>query len=142
MIYPDLVRLLESTFTSEIYPTRSPCRYLLLIFDVTTCSPTATSFSLLASCSNFKSPSCTVCRSPLTIHLSKVVRIMALTFLSSIIELTVAQFGPTSVTIPTSPVPDRTFISFLIPSLLPLSIVNFENQLLFSLAITFAATFG
>ena len=79
---------------------------------------------------------------PPTLKLSFVVRTMELTLLESSMMLrTLAKFGPTSVTIPTRPLPAMTFMPFLMPSLEPLSIVKLENQLVPSMAITFAATF-
>ena len=51
-------------------------------------------------------------RSPSTTQLSSVLTVMALTLLlSSMIALTVAQFDPTSVTIPTRPFPAITLLS-------------------------------
>ena len=81
------------------------------------------------------------CRFPATIQVSEVVDTIAETLLSSsIMERTVAQFGPTFVTMPTSPAPAMTLQSTWIPSFVPLSIVNVLYQLLLPLEITFAPT--
>ena len=51
-------------------------------------------------------------QSPVTTQLSDVLTVIALTLLlSSIMERTVAQEGPTSVTIPTRPLPAITLLS-------------------------------
>ena len=80
-------------------------------------------------------------RSPDTIHVSEVVAVMALTLLeSSIIVRTVAQFRPTSVTIPTRPPSLITFMSTAMPSSLPLLMIKVLYQLPVSREIICAAT--
>ena len=69
-----------------------------------------------------------------------VLTVIALTLLeSSIIERTVAQCAPTSVTIPTKPLPAITFWSTKIPSSLPRLMVNVEYQFPEFFAMTSAA---
>ena len=66
------------------------------------------------------------------IQVSDVVEIIADTLeLSSMIARTLAQFGPTAVTMPPRPAPAMTLQSTEIPSLEPLSIVKEENQFQF-----------
>ena len=146
-MYPERVRLFESTFYFTDRTDQNTLK--ILIADIRRhnlirlqrlhchCFPSGKK-AILNLVSLIKRPI-----SPLTIHVSEVEIAIALILEeSSMIERTFAQVGPTSVTIPTSPLPARTFMLTSIPSLLPLSIVNVPNQFPASFPITWAAVFS
>ena len=128
---PDLVRLLESVWISVMYPIGIPSRNISLIFDVTIWSP------------NFCLP----------IFVSEIIKINLTGFVHWFSNFHLQytdrkwkdslhwhccchqwwngllhNLGPTCVTIPASPPSASTFIPTEIPSLLPRSIRNTENQ--------------
>ena len=140
---PVFVRLLVSSSISLTYPINRPSTYFSLIFEVTILSPTETLSSLSYSWLKRSFPSSISSRSPSITQVSSVLTVIALTLLlSSIMERTVAQVDPTSVTIPTRPFPAITLLFTRTPSLLPRLIIKVSYQFPGSLAMILAAIFG